>query len=152
MTASLDDAKHMLTAASAAGFRESGAMTFPTIQDQAKTPIVAVRSNGLALDSIVGYIDDHGTPVCIVPEEHLCLLNNIATERFKVNTERIGRFRQALLTVYTREKSKHAGNINGHEDSSIRRERKRAEGLLKQELLRAEKATINNDEGADIEK
>lgn len=135
MAASLKDAKLVLGAASSAGFRESGAMGF-TAKNGSTTPMVAVRCNGLALDSVIGYMDEHDKAVCIVSEEHLNLLNNIATERFRVNTERIQRFRVALLKAYSSD-----ANDDDLEDRETRKTRKKHEGLAKQEALRAQKAT-----------
>jgi tRNA wybutosine-synthesizing protein 3 len=98
--------------------------------------MVAVRCNGLALDSVVGYMDEHNKPVCIVSEEHLNLLNDIATERFRVNMERIQRFRNALLGAY----SSPTHNVD-FEDPVARKARKKREGLARQEALRAQRAS-----------
>jgi tRNA wybutosine-synthesizing protein 3 len=137
MTASLEDAKRVLTAASISGFRESGAMGLSSNKDGSITPMVAVRSNGLALDSVIGYINAEGEVLCIVGEGHLRLLNDIAIERFRVNTERIARFREALFAMYHQSES-----ANEVEDAAGRRARKKAEGLAKQEQLRAQKAVL----------
>jgi tRNA wybutosine-synthesizing protein 3 len=141
MAASLEDARNVLTAANMAGFRESGAMGLSSNKDGTITPMVAVRSNGLALDSVIGYVNTEGEAICIVSEEHLRLLNNIATERFRVNTERITRFREGLLVAYHLSKSQE-GEID-FEDAATRRARKRAEGLIRQEEMRALKAAEN---------
>ena len=146
LTSSLIDSKHLLAAASTAGFRESGATGISNNKDGSTTPMVAVRSNGLALDAVVGYLDQEGTPICFVSEEYLSLLNRIAIERFKVNAERIERFRLALLQAYSTRASEQASSF---EDAATRRERKRAEGLAKQEAMRAQK-TANSEHLDDV--
>lgn len=143
LTASVNDTKHLLAAASSAGFRESGAMGLTTNKDGSTTPMVAVRSNGLALDAVVGYVDEGGTPVCIIPEEHLKLLNNIATARFKTNTERIARFRQALLKAYSTDENSTGKRADDYEDADVRRARKKAEGLARQRAIQAEREAEN---------
>jgi tRNA wybutosine-synthesizing protein 3 len=145
LSASLTDASKVLAAASAAGFRESGAMGLSANKDGSVTPMVAVRSNGLGLDSIIGYINRHEEPICIVSEEHLHLLNTIANKRFEVNTERIERFHQALLAAYApvEDASIRSGGSD-YEDPVGRKARKRAEGLARQEALGAKKSNLTD--------
>jgi tRNA wybutosine-synthesizing protein 3 len=124
-TASIDDANRLLRAAFDAGFRESGAMTL------SEHPMIAVRSVGLAFDSIIGYLDASGEAVSIVDEPYLQLLHGVANDRFKTNSERINRFREALIPPNPDVKS-------DWEDASARKERKRREGLALRDRLRAE--------------
>jgi tRNA wybutosine-synthesizing protein 3 len=107
-------------------------------KDGSITPMVAIRSNGLALDSIIGYLNEHGEAICIVPEVHLRLLIDIANERFKVNADRIERFRQAVLSAYAVPKAGFTGVE--YEDAATRKARKRAEGLVRQQAVRAQKS------------
>lgn len=113
----------------------------------AASPIVAVRSSGLSLESIIGYCeegnndDDHDSsdepPVIrsLVTEEYLQVLVALANERFTVNTERVERFRTRLLELCsgsptTITTQRHKGKKPPDwEDPQARRERKRAEGL-----------------------
>jgi tRNA wybutosine-synthesizing protein 3 len=127
LTASLGDANAILTAASQAGFRESGAINLAKSADGILNPMVAVRSMGLAFDAIIGYQDSDGAAVSFVDETYLTRLVQIGNERFKTNSERIGRFRSYLLKEY----SPNAEN-RGREDAAERRQRKRVEGLAKQ--------------------
>jgi len=110
------------------------------------SPIVAVRSSGLSLESIIGYCDDSseddGKPVIhsLVTEEYLEMLVAISNERFSINTERKERFRASLLESCSPEysrcsKTKGKSKPPGWEDPDKRRERKRAEGLMKKKLL-----------------
>ena len=109
-------------------------------KDGSYTPMVAIRSNGLALDSIVGFVDAEGQPTCIVSEAHLSLLTGLANERFTTNTERIQRFRDSLLAAYAQSQSTSAEQSSDkYEDAAMRRERKRAEGLARQEAIKAER-------------
>lgn len=94
-------------------------------------PIVAVRSMGLSLESLIGYEDAIEGRKLLVPPEHLDILMQISDERFIENTRRIERFaaafREALIMPVKR-------NAAGEEweDSAARKERMRAEGLKRQ--------------------
>jgi len=155
MTASLHHAQPVLTAAINAGFRESGVQSLKALDDVNSFPMVAVRSAGLALESVVGachevdqddgededekeldevdeYEDDE-TVYSLVSEEYCEMLLKLANERFKSNAKRMERFGDDLF-------SRKAGHASDWEDSEARKERKRAEGLKKQEVLRRETA------------
>ncbi|KAL1970337.1 hypothetical protein VTN77DRAFT_5497 [Rasamsonia byssochlamydoides] len=187
MAATLKHAQPVLSAASSAGFRESGLQSLrcldfmndrpdqqmTTVSDAAASPIVAVRSSGLSLESIIGYCeedpnndgDDHDSsdepPVfrSLVTEEYLQMLVALANERFVVNNERVERFRTRLLelcseslsspsqTTTTTTAPKHKGKKKppDWEDAQARRERKRAEGLQMQKEARAQQKMDNLD-------
>ena len=142
MTASLHHAQPILAAAINAGFRESGIQSLKNLEDPNACPMVAVRTAGLAFESVVGVVpnrkqdktdgeevDKHITG--IVSEAYLELLIGIANERFKVNVERSRRFEQDLF-------KREEGHGQSWEDSKSRQERKRAEGLEQQRALRKE--------------
>lgn len=153
MTATLQHAHPVLSAASSCGFRESGLQSLRCLEagEDGPSPIVAVRSSGLSLESVIGYCDDGGDhdgnddddgdePVVhsLVSEEYLELLVAISNERFAVNSERKERFRGALLELVSSDPGrgvKGKQKPSGWEDSETRRERKRAEGLLRKRLL-----------------
>lgn len=109
------------------------------MDDDGVSPIVAVRSSGLALESIIGYAEDdspdlgssNGEPTIrsLVSEEYLQMLVDISNERFDVNTQRKERFRTLLLDMCSRDSG---GKPAGWEDPGERKERKRAEGLRRQ--------------------
>jgi tRNA wybutosine-synthesizing protein 3 len=112
--------------------------------DGTVTPMVAVRSTGLGFDSIIGYQNADGSINSFVTEEYLELLVNTANERFKINTERIERFRSGVQSFYDPGRTK-SGNGPGSlwEDKDARKARKRAEGLAKQKgQIEKEKATL----------
>ncbi|QDS70533.1 hypothetical protein FKW77_010335 [Venturia effusa] len=132
LTASITDAQAVLSAASSAGFRESGAMGLSPGVDGSLTPMVAVRSTGLGFDSIIGYQHDDGSITSLVPEDYLELLVNTANERFKTNRERIERFGSGLAAFYHGHKTQNGENRPVWEDKDARIARKRAEGLAKQ--------------------
>jgi tRNA wybutosine-synthesizing protein 3 len=130
----------VLSAALHAGFRESGAINIASNLDGETTPMVAVRSTGLAFDSVVGYLHDSNdytsTPLIFssVGESYLRSLVAIANMRFQENTRRIERFVEALDTtcqpgILLKPKDRE------WEDADTRRERKRAEGLGKKQAL-----------------
>ncbi|OAL73721.1 hypothetical protein A7D00_1749 [Trichophyton violaceum] len=131
MAASLSHAQPVLAAASNAGFRESGLQGLRCLEDPEACPIVAVRSSGLGLESIIGYIENDGLPEAtarsFVTEDYMQLLVQISNERFAINTERMERFRAKLLHLVSRQ---GLGNPTMQwEDPIARRARKRAEGL-----------------------
>ena len=149
MTASLHHAQPVLAAAINAGFRESGIQTLKNLDDSNAFPMLAIRTAGLAFQSLIGLmpnrtqyqedgaeIEEHITR--IVSDAYLKLLVKIANERFKANAERIQRFERDL---FKREESLG----HGWEDSKSRRERKRAEGQEKQQTLR--KAQMTRESG-----
>jgi len=123
----------VLSAASSAGFRESGAIGLSSSADGIVTPMVAVRSTGLSFDSIIGYQNADGSINSLVTEEYLELLFNTANERFKTNTERIERFRSGILSYYDTGRVKSGDQPSSlWEDKDARKARKRAEGLIRQ--------------------
>lgn len=140
MTASLQHAQPILAAAINAGFRESGIQSLKNLEDHNAFPMLAIRTAGLAFESLIGVVqgrmqdptddeevEEHVTR--IVSEAYLGLLVSIANERFKVNTERMRRFEQDLF-------EREEGLGQAWEDSKSRQERKRAEGLEQQRVLR----------------
>ena len=167
MTASLEHAQLLLRCASAAGFRESGAVSIvpPPLTPAAKAaavaageeeddnpsmPIVAVRSMGLALASVVGLCranaetdEESDTAQCIVTPNYLARLARVADERFAVNRTRTERFRVALVEAIEKDKEMATGAAGpsrkrdaGWEDPEARRARKKEEGLRRQAALK----------------
>ncbi|KAL4898820.1 methyltransferase TYW3-domain-containing protein [Aspergillus ambiguus] len=150
MAATLHHASPVLSAASSSGFRESGLQSLRCLDgdDDGPSPIVAVRSAGLSLESVIGYCEDADEdedgkePVIysLVTEEYLQMLVAISNERFSINAERKARFRTSLLQLCSPSEpasSKTKGKLRppGWEDPEKRRERKRAEGLMRKKLL-----------------
>ena len=145
MTASLHHAQPILAAAINAGFRESGVQSLRNLDDVNAFPMVAIRSSGLALESIIGSVPDRVKATSsgssdgkhsnkedvhsLVSDNYLDLLLNIANDRFKSNTERMKRFESGLF-------EREAATTSSWEDSKTRQERKRAEGLKQQEEVR----------------
>ena len=132
----MDHAQGVLTAALAAGFRESGAVSLGSAKTVESNPMVAVRSAGYSFDSIVGYQDVDGRNVALVDERYLRTLVNIANERFNINFDRISRFRKALLkTSEPKLSTATGGSKPDWEDADARKRRKREEGLARQQAL-----------------
>jgi tRNA wybutosine-synthesizing protein 3 len=138
LTASFSHAQTILKAALQAGFRESGALNLTSATSEAPTPIVAVRSTGLGLDSIIGRLDDDGEGICVVSDTYLEGVLAVANERFEENSKRITRFCELLLGIAETPSDTEARKPKGEdwEDASVRRERKRAEGLKRSRELR----------------
>ncbi|EED19343.1 DUF207 domain protein [Talaromyces stipitatus ATCC 10500] len=155
MAATLHHAHPVLAAASHAGFRESGLQSLRCLEvshssgpnqhltDTAShSPIVAVRSSGLALESVIGYceyVEDDSEPVMrsLVTEEYLRMLVALANDRFGVNKERVERFQNRLLDLYKMgldgtPNTAHKRQPPDWEDPQARKERKRIEGLKRQ--------------------
>ncbi|KAL7900771.1 methyltransferase TYW3 domain-containing protein [Trichoderma sp. SZMC 28014] len=144
LTASLGHAQLLLRCALQAGFRESGAINITPPSGEQTTPMVAIRSMGLSLESLIGYEDAKGQRRRIVAPEYLKMLLQISNERFVENTKRIERFRTALKEAILEPKLANAPkrlNPEGKEweDAAARRERLRAEGLKRKAALQAEK-------------
>lgn len=102
--------------------------------------MVAIRSAGLALESVVGVCledaigaendrEKQETACSMVSDQYCRMLLKLANERFKINSERMRRFEYGLFTRPT-------GTAPDWEDGEARKARKRAEGLEKREALR----------------
>ncbi|KAF2872980.1 methyltransferase TYW3-domain-containing protein [Massariosphaeria phaeospora] len=141
LTSSLDHSQHVLNAALNAGFRESGAVSLSTKDGDITNPMVAVRSTGYSFDSIIGYHNDHGQNIALVDENHIRMLVEIANERFKINIDRISRFRSLLLEQY-RPQAPKLGKTDW-EDPDARKRRKREEGLARQRAITAEHTAVS---------
>ncbi|KAL6882841.1 methyltransferase TYW3 domain-containing protein [Trichoderma longibrachiatum] len=146
LTASLGHAQLLLRCALQAGFRESGAINITSPSSEQTTPMVAIRSMGLSLESLVGYQDLDGQRRRIVPAGYFKMLLQISNERFVENTKRIERFRSAFkAAVLNPQASSVPKKLNPEgmewEDAAARRERLRAEGLRRKAALQAEKST-----------
>lgn len=138
-----------------AGFRESGAVSLGSSKAGEANPVVAIRSTGYSFDSIIGYQDAEGRNVSLIGEDHLRTLVCIANERFKINLERIARFRTQLLESYQTASPSNSGPSKADwEDADVRKQRKRAEGLARQQALQAagsERKTSSADESFGLD-
>lgn len=133
-----------------AGFRESGAVSLVSSKAGEANPVVAVRSTGYSFDSIIGYQNTEGHNISLIDESHLQTLVQIANERFKINAERIARFRTQLLDSYRPAPMPTSGLPKPvWEDADARKQRKREEGLARQRALQAispaDKASIEHE-------
>ncbi|KAI0906127.1 methyltransferase TYW3-domain-containing protein [Ustulina deusta] len=148
LTASLEHAQLLLRCGLQAGFRESGAINLTSTAAEAVTPIVAIRSMGLSLESLIG-IQEDGMTKCTVSNDYLLGLLRIANERFEENRKRIERFRIAVLDASNPPKK---GDGTEWEDAQARRERKRVEGLRrKAELQEQSQRERGAGEGDDVD-
>lgn len=134
MSASLHHAQPVLSAAINAGFRESGVQSLRNLADAEACPMVAVRTAGLALESVIGFgMEGQGREIAksLVDEEYLRMLVAVANERFKANQERGERFIENLLSALAAKEDRRKEN-GRREESEARRMRKRKEGLQRQ--------------------
>lgn len=145
MAASLKHAQPLLSAAINAGFRESGVQSLRNLEDPGACPMVAIRTAGLALESIIGrakllrndttslestdgIMSENVGHEALVDKEYLGMLVDIANQRFEANSHRVGRFRACLSKAMSAEASK-IRRAEAWEDAEQRRLRKRQEGL-----------------------
>jgi len=140
LTATPSHAQTILSAALQAGFRESGALNLLPSGKEPATPMVAVRSMGLSLSSLVGRCGPSGDAICNISDDELRTLIEIGNKRFKENEKRITRFRELL---------RRSSEGKEWEDSKSRGGRKRREGLEKRELMRRDGVEKDVD-GVDV--
>ena len=138
MTASLHHAKPILAAALDSGFRESGVQSLKSLEDSNAFPMVAVRTAGLGLSSVIGIVhagcdSETGAVHVLVDDAYLRVLLALANERFNANSERIRRLQESLSRLKEPKKGRYGDDW---EDRAVRAERKRAEGLRERALLR----------------
>lgn len=172
LCASLHHAKPLLAAAINAGFRESGVQSLKALDDRASGTstdtttgegcyihdngagvMVAIRTAGVAFESVIGYVEHSGTGDSqesekyghaertrreiyrsVLPDKALAMLLHVANERFKWNTLRKERLRAELARMEVR--AREQGGSGDWEDAAVRRARKKEEGRRKQLLVR----------------
>jgi tRNA wybutosine-synthesizing protein 3 len=109
--------------------------------------MVAIRSMGLGMESIVGYLDEDDDAVCFVPDSTLLGLITISTERFQENDSRRARFCNGMLNGLSASQgepmTKQGKDGAVWEDAQARKERMRREGLERSKALK-EKLQQNN--------
>jgi tRNA wybutosine-synthesizing protein 3 len=108
---------------------------------------------GLALESLVGFYAD-GRQMCSVSEVSLRTLLEISNDRFRANAARIRRFRELLIQLTSDEAGpKRRDGTEEWEDAEDRKERKRAEGLRRKEMLKdtKEHPIVEPDDIAGLE-
>lgn len=114
------------------------------LDDPHAFPMVAVRSAGLSLSSLIGFSDDDtsaGGIRAMVSEEYLHNLLEIANDRFKANQERVARFGKQVLQETT---GKDGSKPNSTwETREARRSRLRSLGLEQQSKASAMKNRDN---------
>ncbi|OAA47090.1 tRNA wybutosine-synthesizing protein [Metarhizium rileyi] len=144
LTASLAHAQLLLRSALQAGFRESGAINLISSDSQTTMPMVAIRSMGLGLESLIGY-ESAGRRYPLVSASYLQTLMDIGNERFAENTKRIERFRRAFEEALVLKAARLNAEGGEWEDPAARSERMRAEGL-RRKALRADAVMAKSEE------
>lgn len=151
MCASAHAANELLKCAHQAGFRESGASNVPSSKSGEQQVVnVAVRTTGLAFDTLVGVYrtsdQAKAETSCysLVSEAYLDTVVANANAKFQVNRERIERLRTLMQGAF--------GPHEGWEDAADRKERKRAEGLRRQQEMKQKQDGEGKEEAArDLE-
>ncbi|KAH6651794.1 methyltransferase TYW3-domain-containing protein [Truncatella angustata] len=133
LTASLEHAQLLLKCGHQAGFRETGALNLTAAGGEAVTPIVAIRTMGLGLESLVGIQKGDLIQRTVTPD-YLQTLLDISHDRFAENSKRIQRFRAAIFEAAQPPKKKDGTEW---EDAAARRERKKAQGLRRKAEMEA---------------
>lgn len=110
------------------------------------TPMVAIRSMGLLLESLVG-VQNGEIRQCTVSLEYLQQLLRISDERFDENKKRIERFRSAVVEA-TKPPTKKDGTQ--WEDPEARRARKREEGLRRQAEKQSQQQQPAIEDNVDV--
>ena len=72
----------------------------------------------------------------MVPEHQLRNLVEVSNDRFKENTKRIERFQSLLPEIGSGAQEKRSKQGEGWEDTQVRSERKKAEGLKKAQRMK----------------
>ena len=132
----MEEAQAALHAAVQSGFRESGISGLLDSKGQPSTPMVAVRSSGLALDSVIGFkhADSSVTGAAniqpMVSESYLRTIVQLANDRFTTNEERKIRFWEAFRQHNSPDPRLLTEQVTGgYESRAARKERVRREGL-----------------------
>jgi tRNA wybutosine-synthesizing protein 3 len=151
LCASLQHAKPLLAAAINAGFRESGVQSLKALEPgyAGDGVMVAIRTNGIVYDTVVGYWDeDDGKPIAVMDSSILVLHARVVNERFQWNEERKKRLLNELHEVIRREGcGEQAGRAETKEE---RRDRKRKEGMKRQQATKQETTARENDNNKSI--
>jgi tRNA wybutosine-synthesizing protein 3 len=150
MTASLHHAKPLLSAAINSGFRESGVQSLKNLDDANACPMVAIRTAGLGLESIIACVtegDEDEVPRSqpLVSKNYCAMLLKISNERFEANQQRIDKFRASLRDAMAVE-SKKLQHIAEWESPEARRQRKRKQGLEAKEAAKVEALVSREDD------
>lgn len=112
--------------------------------------MVAVRTTGLAFDSVIGYENTDGKLLPMVTEAYMRILAQLGNERFTVNKERTERFRSALFNAF---KAPQTAQLSSGpcawEPIEQRRARMREEGLRRKAEAQKAAGTSTSDGNSD---
>ena len=138
MTNTIELAHNILKVALSSGFRESGIMNAST------PPTLAIRTNGLAFDCIIGHYNTRTQNLCqMVDEGYISMLSTIANTRFKENERRRELFSRAMYSLLN--------TGSKWEAKEMRKQRMRKEGLMKRSELRENMLKSNDNPGTEVE-
>ncbi|KAL8635307.1 MAG: hypothetical protein Q9228_007190, partial [Teloschistes exilis] len=173
-TASLHHAAPVLKAAISAGFRESGVQSLKNLTDPNALPMVAIRSAGLAFESLIGRVVS-STPHPPLPQDIDSekddddgggggeggdrggeqVIEALVSEEYlemlvgiaNARFEANGERMRRFEELLFGGGDDHGGTVQEEwEDGEAKRERKRAEGLRRREEVKGEKAGDGEEE------
>lgn len=152
LCASLQHARPLLSAAINAGFRESGVQSLRALEPASigDGVMVAIRTNGIIFESIVGLWDEvQEEAVAIVDEAYLQMCASVVNERFSWNEDRKERLMGELHMAMKREG--WSGDAVRAETKEERRERKRREGLERQQASKVRTSVEHADSTDELD-
>jgi tRNA wybutosine-synthesizing protein 3 len=144
LTASPEHAQTALTAATSAGFRESGISGLLDTKGRPTPPMVAVRSSGLAFDAVIGFVFE-GKVLPMVSEAYLLQQLKWANQHFQMNEERKARFRQHFLSATTSTSLTSLENAEAGQRRARPMSEKQQRKEARKEASRAQAAEVADD-------
>lgn len=148
LCATLQHARPLLSAAINAGFRESGVQSLKALDPHyvGEGVMVAIRTNGIVFETTLGIWDEaKEAATTLVPETYLQMCADVINERFEWNAERKERLVRELQLAIRREGWTEIEEIETKEQ---RRDRKRKEGLERQQALQASTSAVTESSEA----
>ncbi|CAC9889940.1 unnamed protein product [Aureobasidium pullulans] len=109
VSSSLESAQKIHTAALQSGFRESGISSISTDNLRTSTAMVAIRTNDLVFDNIIGYEGPDGRLIPMVTEAYMRILIELGNQKFQANKARTQQFQNALLTSFGPPQAQYSG-------------------------------------------
>ncbi|THW83265.1 hypothetical protein D6D15_09698 [Aureobasidium pullulans] len=109
LSSSLESAQKIHTAALQSGFRESGISSISTDNLRTSTAMVAIRTNDIVFDNIIGYEGPDGRLIPMVTEAYMRILIELGNQKFQANKARTQQFQNALLTSFGPPQAQYSG-------------------------------------------
>ncbi|TGZ84145.1 hypothetical protein EX30DRAFT_393667 [Ascodesmis nigricans] len=147
-TADLATSQQLLSTALSSSFRESG------ILNSTSFPMLAIRTQSLTLDCIIGVYDDAANSIrALVDRSYVEMLMRIGNDRMAKNQKKMQRLQQEIAAVMENGDAGKGKKNPEWEDAEVRKRRLREEGLKKQEEIRRQREAAAQKEvdNADVD-